>query len=80
MMVVRKTKEIGILNAMGAKKKSIIKIFILTGFLIGLIGTISGTIFGVAVSFILDKYRMINLPGDVYFIKNLLITKSFLLV
>ncbi|MBS4016225.1 MAG: ABC transporter permease [Candidatus Latescibacteria bacterium] len=71
MMVIRKTKEIGILTAMGAKKKSIVKIFMLTGFMIGLIGTISGTIFGVAVSFILDKYRIINLPGDVYFIKNL---------
>lgn len=71
MLVIRKTKEIGILNAMGTTKESILKIFILTGFLIGLIGTISGTIFGVLVSFVLDRYRIINLPGDVYFIKNL---------
>lgn len=71
MMVIRKTKEIGILNAMGTTKKSIIKIFILTGSLIGLIGTIAGAIFGVIVSLLLDKYRIINLPGDVYFIKNL---------
>ena len=71
MMVVRKTKEIGILNAMGTKKQSIVRIFIMTGFLIGLIGTFAGTIFGIGVSFILDKYRIINLPGDVYFIKNL---------
>jgi lipoprotein-releasing system permease protein len=70
-MVLRKTKEIGILNAMGAKKKSIVKIFILTGSLIGLIGTISGTVFGVGVSLLLNKYHIINLPGDVYFIKNL---------
>lgn len=71
MMVIRKTKEIGILNAMGTKKKSIIKIFILTGSFIGFIGTLCGTIFGVLASFLLDKYRIINLPGDVYFIKNL---------
>ncbi|MEO0074955.1 MAG: ABC transporter permease [candidate division WOR-3 bacterium] len=71
MMVIRKTKEIGILTAMGTKKKSIIKIFIFTGFLIGLIGTIGGAIFGIVVSVLLDKYRIINLPGDVYFIKNL---------
>ncbi len=76
-MVIRKTKEIGILNAMGTSKKSIIRIFILTGFLIGLIGTVSGTIFGVLVSFILDKYRIINLPGDVYFIKNLPVQVQF---
>jgi len=70
-MVLRKTKEIGILNAMGTKKKSIVKIFILSGFLIGVIGTVSGTVFGVVVSLILNKYHIINLPGDVYFIKNL---------
>jgi lipoprotein-releasing system permease protein len=77
MMVIRKTKEIGILTAMGTKKKSIVKIFMFTGFMIGLIGTISGTIFGIAVSFILDKYRIINLPGDVYFIKNLPVQVTF---
>jgi len=71
MLVIRKTKEIGILNAMGTKRKSIVKIFILTGFLIGVIGTISGTIFGIGTSLLLDKFRIINLPGDVYFIKNL---------
>lgn len=71
MMVMRKTKEIGILTAMGTKKKSIIRIFILTGFMIGVIGTILGTFFGSVSSLLLDKYRIINLPGDVYFIKNL---------
>lgn len=71
MMVMRKTKEIGILTAMGTKRKSIIKIFILTGFMIGVIGTILGTILGSFSSLLLDKYRIINLPGDVYFIKNL---------
>ncbi|MEO0092085.1 MAG: ABC transporter permease [candidate division WOR-3 bacterium] len=71
MMVMRKTKEIGILTAMGTKKKSIIRIFILTGFMIGVIGTILGTIFGSISSLLLDKYQIINLPGDVYFIKNL---------
>ncbi|MCX7784799.1 MAG: ABC transporter permease [candidate division WOR-3 bacterium] len=71
MMVMRKTKEIGILTAMGTKHKSIIKIFVLTGFMIGVIGTILGTIFGCSACVLLDKYRFVNLPGDVYFIKNL---------
>ncbi|MEO0083654.1 MAG: lipoprotein-releasing ABC transporter permease subunit [candidate division WOR-3 bacterium] len=71
MMVIRKTKEIGILNAMGMKRKSIVRVFVLTGFLIGIIGTVAGAICGVVASVMLNKYRIVNLPGDVYFIKNL---------
>ncbi|MCS7258605.1 MAG: ABC transporter permease [candidate division WOR-3 bacterium] len=70
-MVIRKTKEIGILNALGVKKKSILKIFILSGSLMGLIGTSIGVILGIVTALLLDKYRIVNLPGDVFFIKNL---------
>ncbi|MCX8015529.1 MAG: ABC transporter permease, partial [candidate division WOR-3 bacterium] len=71
MMVIRKTKEIGILSAMGMKSKSIVKVFVLTGFLIGVIGATVGAVFGVVASVLLNKYRIVTLPGDVYFIKNL---------
>jgi len=70
-MVLRKTKEIGILKAMGTKPKSIVKIFIGVGLLIGVIGTALGGLFGFIASFLLNKYQFIHLPGDVYFIKNL---------
>lgn len=70
-MVLRKTKEIGILKAMGTKPKSIVKIFIGVGLLIGVIGTTLGVLFGFITSLLLNKYRFVQLPGDVYFIKNL---------
>jgi lipoprotein-releasing system permease protein len=75
-MVIRKTKEIGILTAMGATRKSIIKIFIFTGSLMGIIGTFGGASLGIAVSHLLNKYRIVNLPGDVFFIKNLPVVVS----
>ncbi len=71
MLVVRKTKEIGILKAMGSNTKRITKIFLYYGFFVGFLGAIIGAMIGVFVSFILSKYPIINLPADVYFIKYL---------
>lgn len=71
MMVMRKTSEIGILKAIGAGPGTITRIFIAAGGLIGLIGTVTGAGFGLLVSWLLNKYRFVSLPGDVYFIKNL---------
>jgi lipoprotein-releasing system permease protein len=71
MMVMRKTREIGILKAIGAKPAMITRIFIITGGMIGIIGTGLGAVFGFVISWMLNKYRFVSLPGDVYFIKNL---------
>ncbi len=71
MMVLRKTREIGILKTIGAKSKSITRVFMFVGLLIGGIGTVTGAVFGFMVSFLLNRYRFVSLPGDVYFIKNL---------
>jgi lipoprotein-releasing system permease protein len=70
-MVLRKTREIGILKAMGTKPKSIVRIFVGVGLLIGIIGTAIGGLFGFVASVLLNKYQFVHLPGDVYFIKNL---------
>jgi len=71
MMVLRKTREIGILKTIGAKSQSITRLFMLVGLLIGVIGTAGGALFGFVVSYLLNRYRFVSLPGDVYFIKNL---------
>ncbi|MEO0117393.1 MAG: ABC transporter permease, partial [candidate division WOR-3 bacterium] len=82
LMVIRKTKEIGILKAMGVKTSRITKTFILFGSLLGTIGSTLGVILGFIVSFLLSRYQFIRLPGDVYFIKRLptlLQTSDFLI-
>ena len=71
MMVIRKTREIGILKAMGAKSVTVTRIFVLAGGVIGMIGTAAGAGFGLVACWLLNKYRFVSLPGDVYFIKNL---------
>ncbi|MCD6186302.1 MAG: lipoprotein-releasing ABC transporter permease subunit [Deltaproteobacteria bacterium] len=71
MMVMSKTKDIAILKAMGATDKSIKKIFVLHGMIIGVIGTMSGIILGTAACWILKHYKIIELPGDVYYFTTL---------
>ena len=41
------------------------------GLMMGGLGTAAGAVFGFVVSWLLNKYRLVTLPGDVYFIKNL---------
>jgi len=71
MMVMGKTKDIAILKAMGSTDKSIRKIFIFKGMIIGSVGTGLGICLGIFLCKILDKYKFIELPGDVYYITTL---------
>jgi len=71
MMVMEKTKDIAILKAMGATNKSIRKIFVFKGIVIGSIGTIFGVCLGFILCTVLKYYQFIELPGDVYYITTL---------
>lgn len=71
MIVLEKTKDIGILKAMGATKKSIMKIFIFEGLVGGVIGTVLGCVIGFSVCWLQMKYEFIALPADVYIISAL---------
>ncbi len=71
MMVMEKTRDIAILKAMGATDKSIGKIFVIKGVVIGGIGTFIGVTLGYVLCKLLEKYKFIELPGDVYYITTL---------
>jgi len=65
MMVMEKTKDIAVLKAMGATHAIIRRIFIIQGMVIGVFGTLLGTLSGVIVCYLLKKYDFIRLP-DAY--------------
>jgi lipoprotein-releasing system permease protein len=67
MMVMEKTRDIAILKAMGATDKSIKKIFVFKGMVIGTFGTILGVIFGFVLCTILKHYKIAELTGDIYY-------------
>ncbi len=71
MMVMGKTRDIAILKAMGAMNGSIRKIFIFKGMIIGSVGTTLGVCLGFIMCKLLEKYKFIPLPGDVYYISTL---------
>lgn len=71
MTVIEKKRDIGILKAMGLPHKSLLKIFLFEGILIGIIGSIFGVIIGVAVCFLQIKYKLYSLDPTVYIIDAL---------
>jgi lipoprotein-releasing system permease protein len=71
MVVTDKTREIGILKAMGLPARSVRRIFFLQGLVIGLVGTLGGTLLGLIASIALGHYKLIRLDPSVYFIDHL---------
>jgi lipoprotein-releasing system permease protein len=71
MMVIEKSKDISILKAMGARKKNIRKIFVFNGFIVGILGTTLGILFGLVLCYVLKHYQFVELPQDIYFFSTL---------
>jgi lipoprotein-releasing system permease protein len=71
MLVMEKTRDIAILMAMGARRESIRHIFMLQGTIIGVVGTGLGFLLGTGLSFLLQRYKFIRLPADVYYLDHL---------
>lgn len=71
MVVKDKTREIGILKAMGLPAQSIRRIFFAQGVVIGVVGTTLGLTLGLVGAVLFDKYKLIKLPESVYFIDHM---------
>ena len=71
MAVGDRTKEIGILRAMGMTAAQIRRIFVAQGVVVGVIGTAAGTVLGVGLATAVGRYRLIPLDPTVYFIDHL---------
>jgi lipoprotein-releasing system permease protein len=78
MMVMRKTKDIGILKSMGANSAGIMNIFIIQGLMTGIIGSIIGFVVGMAVCIFLKQHPL-PMPGggSVYYIDKLAVSVHF---
>ena len=71
MSVIEKKRDIGILRSMGASEKSILKIFMYEGILIGIAGTIAGLILGYFICFLQLHYNIYPLDPTRYKIDSL---------
>jgi lipoprotein-releasing system permease protein len=71
LLVAEKRKEIGILKAIGASNGSITAVFFVIGMTIGLVGTVTGSVVGLALIWVQNTFKIIRLAGDVYQIDHL---------
>jgi len=66
LLVMEKHRDIAILKTMGASATSVTAIFMVQGLVIGMVGTTVGASAGFAISYVLDRYKLIRVPVDVY--------------
>jgi lipoprotein-releasing system permease protein len=66
LLVMEKSRDIAILKTMGTSSRRVMTIFMLQGFVIGIIGTTVGAVGGLILCYVFDRYRLIQIPMDVY--------------
>ncbi|MXV96082.1 MAG: ABC transporter permease, partial [Gemmatimonadetes bacterium] len=71
MVVVNRTREIGILKAMGLTRRDTLRAFMFQGMWIGVAGTLVGTALGLGLAVLIGHYGLIRLPPEVYFVDRL---------
>ena len=74
MTVQEKRKEIGILTSMGAEARTVRRVFIWYGTIVGVVGTATGVILGTAISWIITYYELVKFPpeiAEVYFVSSI---------
>ncbi len=71
MVVMEKRKDIAVLKSMGATGNAISRVFIYKGLIIGIVGTLMGTLLGWVGCWLLDRYEFIELPKDVFYVSTL---------
>lgn len=70
MTVMEKGRDTAILMAMGAPRRSVTRIYRHMGLAIGVVGTCVGLALGIAACYLLDRYKLITLSPEVYYITH----------
>ncbi len=70
MIILEKTREIGILNSMGASARALRRLFLWLGLLIGVVGTVIGELLALALALVQQRYGVIPLPAEAYYMKT----------
>lgn len=71
MLILEKRPGVGVLRTLGATEKTILAIFLAVGLLIGISGTLVGNAVGLGFAWAANRYHLVPLPSDIYFISYL---------
>ena len=78
MIIIDKTRQIGILKSIGITRSSLKKVFLLKGLLIGLFGGIIGSFIALSIASLQNNLKLVKVPEDIYFMDFIPIDISFL--
>jgi lipoprotein-releasing system permease protein len=70
LVVVERRRDIAILNALGAKRKGIMLVFMIEGAVVGILGALTGVALGLIACTVGNHYKVVSLPAEVYSISN----------
>ena len=71
MLILEKRPGVGVLRTLGATENTILTIFLAVGLLIGITGTLFGNLVGLGFAWAANRYHLVPLPSDIYFISYL---------
>lgn len=71
MLILEKRPSVGVLRTLGATEGTIKSLFLQLGLLIGLTGTLLGNVLGIGLSWAANKWQLVPLPAEIYFISYL---------
>jgi lipoprotein-releasing system permease protein len=71
MLILEKRPGVGVLRTLGATERTILMIFLAVGLLIGISGTLFGNLVGLGFAWAANRYHLVPLPSDIYFISYL---------
>ncbi|HEX7152419.1 MAG TPA: FtsX-like permease family protein [Thermoanaerobaculia bacterium] len=71
MLIMEKRPSVGVLRTLGATEREILSVFMQVGLMIGLIGTFIGNVLGLGFAWAANRWRLVPLPTDLYFVSYL---------
>jgi lipoprotein-releasing system permease protein len=71
LVVVERRADIAILSAVGARARSVMLIFVAEGAVVGAAGALAGTLLGLLICYLGDRYRLVSLPAEVYSLNSI---------
>ena len=77
MIIVDKSRQIGILKSLGLKNSQLKLTFLMQGLMVGLIGSLIGSSISLVVAWLQNSYKIIQVPEDIYFMNFIPIDINF---
>ncbi len=71
MKVREKVRDIAILRTFGLRRRQVVLIFLLQGLILGSTGTLMGLLFSLVGKFLINQYKLIRVPSDIYFMDHI---------